>query len=143
MERLSDTVRVELARFGDAGDIGRIAERWVASVGAGIARHAWPSRIARDGVLHVNTADSVWAFELSHRGPEIAERLGVPSIRFSPGPLAVEDGRVPASPVVEPSEDDRLAASRIAASIADENLRKTVEKVVGLGLASGRSSRPL
>jgi hypothetical protein len=143
VERLSDTLRVELGRFGDAGDIAGIAERWVEAVGAGIARHAWPSRIARDGTLHVNTADSVWAFELSHRGPEIAERLGVPGIRFSPGPLAVEDGPVPGSPVVEPSEDDRVAASRIAAAIDDENLRKTVEKVVGLGLASGRSGRPL
>ena len=143
MERLSDTVRLELGRFGDAGDLGAIAERWVEAVGAGIARNAWPSRIARDGTLHVNTADSVWAFELSQRGPEIAARLGVPGIRFCPGPLAVDDGPAAALPVAEPSEDDLRAASRIAAAIADENLRKTVEKVVGLGLASGRSSRSL
>jgi hypothetical protein len=143
VERLSDTVRVELGRFGDAGDLGEILERWVDAVGEGIARNAWPSRIARDGTLHVNTADSVWAFELSHQAPEIAVRLGVPGIRFAPGPLAVEDRSAPAPAFAEPSDDELRAAAGIAASIADENLRKTVEKAVGLSLASGRSDRLL
>jgi Dna[CI] antecedent, DciA len=143
MERLSDTVRVELGRFGDAGDLGEIAERWVEAVGEGIARHAWPSRIARDGTLHVNTADSVWAFELSHRGSEISHRLGVPAIRFAPGPLAVSDHPAPVRPAAEPTQDDRRTAAGIAARIADENLRKTVEKVVALSLADERSGRSL
>jgi hypothetical protein len=143
VDRLSDTVRVELSRFGDAGDLGTIIERWVDAVGEGIARNAWPSRIARDGTLHINTADSVWAFELSHQAPEIAVRLGVPGIRFAPGPLAVEDRSAPAPAFVEPSEDDLRDAAALAAPIADENLRKTVEKVVGLSLASGRSGRLL
>jgi len=143
VERLSETVRVELGRFGDAGDLGGILERWVDAVGEGIARNAWPSRFARDGTLHVNTADSVWAFELSHQGPEIAARLGVPAIRFAPGPLAVEDRSAPAPVFAEPSEEELRAAAGIAASIDDENLRKTVEKAVGLSLASGRSDRLL
>jgi hypothetical protein len=143
VERLSDTVRVELGRFGDAGDLGEILDRWVDAVGEGIARNAWPSRIARDGTLHVNTADSVWAFELSHQAPEVAVRLGVPAIRFAPGPLAVEDRSTPAPAFAEPSEDDLRDAAGIAAPIADENLRKTVEKAVGLSLASGRSGRLL
>jgi hypothetical protein len=143
VERLSDTVRVELGRFGPASDLSGIVEKWSEAVGEGIARNAWPSRIARDGTLHVNTADSVWAFELSHRGPEIAERLGVPGIRFAPGPLASSDRGAPAPAVAEPTQDDLREAAGIAAGISDENLRKTVEKVVGLSLASGRSGRLL
>jgi len=143
VERLSETVRGELGRFGEAGDLGEIVERWVDAVGEGIARNAWPSRIARDGTLHVNTADSVWAFELSHQGPEIAVRLGVPGIRFVPGPLASGERQEPAPVIAEPHEDELRAAAGIAAGITDENLRKTVEKAVGLSLASGRSGRLL
>jgi hypothetical protein len=143
VERLSDTVRGELGRFGDAGDLGGIVERWVDAVGEGIARNAWPSRVARDGTLQVNTADSMWAFELSHQGVEIAARLGVPGIRFAPGPLASGERQVPARAVAEPREDELRAAAGIAAAIADENLRKTVEKAVALSLASGRSDRLL
>jgi hypothetical protein len=143
VERLSDTVRIELGRFGVAGDLAELVERWPEVVGPGIARNAWPSRISRDGTLHVNTADSVWAFELSHRGPEIAGRLGVPGIRFAPGPLASSDRAAPAPTRAEPTPDDLRRAAGIAAGISDENLRKTVEKTVGLSLASGRSDRLL
>ena len=67
--------------------MAEFVERWPPSVGETIARNAWPARIARDGTVHVNTADSVWAFELGQRAREIAERLGVPKLRFAPGPL--------------------------------------------------------
>ncbi len=60
---------------------------WPEAVGEAIARNAWPARIARDGTVHVNTADSIWAFELGHQAPEIAARLGVEKLRFAPGPL--------------------------------------------------------
>ena len=143
MERLSDTVRVELGRFGTAGDLAEILERWPEAVGEGIARNSWPSRIARDGTLHVNTADSVWAFELSQRGPEIAERIGVPTIRFAPGPLASTDRPTCEPLVVEPTREQRIEAAGIAAGIEDENLRKTVERAVGFSLANGRSDRSL
>jgi len=143
MERLSETVRAELGRFGTAGDLAAVVDRWPDAVGEGIARNAWPSRIARDGILHVHTADSVWAFELSHRGPEIAARLGISGIRFAPGPLAVDSPSGPRLAAAEPSERELREAAGIAAVIADENLRKTVEKAVGLSLASGRDRRLL
>jgi hypothetical protein len=143
MERLSDTVRIEMGRFGSAGDLAELVERWPEAVGDGIARNAWPSRIARDGTLHVNTADSVWAFELAHRGPEIAVRLGVQAIRFAPGPLASSDHSEPPPAAPEPTEADLREAAAIVSGIADENLRKTVEKAVGFSLASGRLGRPL
>ena len=75
MERLSSELKHELSRFGVQAGLAELVERWPGVVGAGIARNAWPARIARDGTLHVATADSVWAFELGHRAVEIAGRL--------------------------------------------------------------------
>jgi hypothetical protein len=112
-------------------------------VGAGIASNAWPARIARDGTLHVATADSVWAFELGHRAGEIAARLGVAKVRFAPGPLpSAEAAAVPAA-APAPSPDDVQRAAELAASIEDENLRESVQKAVSLGLARHPPDRPV
>ena len=143
MERLSDAVRAELTRFGPSADLASLVERWPAVVGDAIAHNAWPSRVGRDGTLHVNTADSIWAFELAHRGPEIAARLGVDAVRFAPGPLAGRPEPPPVPVALEPTPDEVELAVGLAAPIDDENLRKTVEKVVALSLASGRSGRAL
>jgi hypothetical protein len=116
-------------------------------VGDAIARNAWPARIGRDGTLHVNTADSVWAFELAQRATDIAARLEIAAVRFAPGPLAeivpVEQGESPPRSGPVPSEEELRAAVDIASAIADENLRKSVEKAVSLSLARGRSDRLL
>ena len=119
-----------------------LVERWPAVVGDGIARNAWPARIARDGTVHVNTADSVWSFELGHRAAEIAEKLGVPKVRFAPGPLPEPDVEAVENPVeVTPEDDERARA--IASTIDDENLRESVQKAVSLSLARGRTNRPI
>ena len=60
MKHLGDEVKRELGRVTRAdatGVIGELAEAWPAAVGETIARSAWPARVARDGTLHVNTAD--------------------------------------------------------------------------------------
>ena len=122
--------------------MAELVERWPAIVGDGIARNAWPARIARDGTVHVNTADSVWSFELGHRAAEIAEKLGVPNVRFAPGPLPEPDVEAVENPVeVTPEDDERARA--IASAIDDENLRESVQKAVSLSLARGRSNRPI
>ena len=141
MERLSDAVRGELSRFGAQAGLAEVVARWPAAVGDGIARNAWPARLARDGTLHVNTADSVWAFELAQRAREIAERVEVPAVRFAPGPLPVSEPVTAPRAVPEPSEGQTRDAAAIAAPVTDENLRKTVEKAAALALASGRSDR--
>jgi hypothetical protein len=89
----------------------------------------------------VNTADSVWAFELAQRAPEIAARLGVPKVRFAPGPLPGAEAETTRAAVPEPSEEQERQAAEIAASLDDENLRQTVEKTVALGLARERLDR--
>jgi len=119
-----------------------LLERWPAAVGPGIARFAWPARIARDGTVHVSTADSVWAFELGQRSAEIAERLGVSKLRFAPGPLpeASEERTVP---VLEPTAEEDAQARELAAGIGDESLRESVQKAIRFSLARERLDRPI
>jgi hypothetical protein len=123
--------------------MAELLERWPAAVGEAIARNAWPARIARDGTVHVNTADSVWAFELGQRGAEIAARLGVPKLRFAPGPLPSPPAADPPSAPPQPSAEHEAQAQAIAATIEDENLRETVQRAVSLGLARAAAPRPL
>ncbi len=142
MDPLGDEVRSELARFGPQAGMAELVARWPAAVGEAIARNAWPARIARDGTVHVATADSVWAFELGQRADEIAERAGVPRLRFAPGPLPEPEpeGRPPA---IEPTPAERERAAAIAAGIDDEKLRESVQKAVSFSLARERGDRPV
>ena len=144
MKHLGDEVKRELGRFGPEGGISELVEAWPAAVGETIARSAWPARVARDGTLHVNTTDSIWAFELTSRAGEIAERLGVERVRFAPGRLPeAEDPSLeePESKPPEPSETLRREGARLAAEIEDENLRKIVARAAAASLAKGISDR--
>ena len=138
MDRLGNDVRNALARFGPQAGMAELVERWPDAVGAAIARNAWPARIARDGTVHVNTADSIWSFELGQRAAEIAELLGAPAVRFAPGPLPEPDVEAVERPL-EVAPEDVERARAIASSITDENLRESVQKAVSLALARGRS----
>jgi len=122
--------------------MAELVDRWPAAVGPAIARNAWPARIARDGTVHVNTADSIWAFELGHRAAELAERLDVPKVKFAPGPLPEPDPPRVVSPVRVSPHDAELARA-IASRIEDENLRESVQKAVSLALARERGDPPI
>ena len=119
-----------------------LLERWPEMVGAAIARNAWPARIAKDGTVHVNTADSIWAFELGQQAHEIADRLGVPRLRFAPGPLP-EAADEPSEPALEPTPEEDELARALATAIGDEMLRESVQKAVRLSLARERRDRPI
>ena len=93
-ERIGGDVQRELSRFGPAEGMTEIVRAWPEAMGEQIARNAWPARLARDGKLHVATASSAWAFELSQLEPKLlarlAETLGdaTPAgLRFAPGKL--------------------------------------------------------
>ena len=120
-----------------------LVERWPEVVGDAIARNAWPARIARDGTVHINTADSVWAFELGQKAAEIAGKLGVEKLRFAAGPLPEADEEAAVSTPVETTPEDEERARAIASSISDQNLRESVQKAVSLSLARGRSDTPI
>jgi Dna[CI] antecedent, DciA len=144
VKHLGDEVKRELDRFGPEGGIGDLVEAWPSAVGETIARSAWPARVARDGTLHVNTADSIWAFELTSRAKEISARLGVERIRFTPGRLPEadeQDVKEAESGPPQPSETLRQEGARLAAGIEDENLRKIVARAAAASLAKGISDR--
>jgi Protein of unknown function (DUF721). len=121
--------------------MAELVELWPTAVGEQIARFAWPARIARDGTVHVHTADSVWAFELGHRAAEIAGRLGVTSVGSRRDPCRRHSGARDARRRADPEEDAR--AHELAAAISDEKLRESVQKAVRLSLARDRFDRPL
>jgi hypothetical protein len=123
--------------------MAELVERWPEVVGEGIARNAWPARIARDGTVHVNTADSVWAFELGQKAAEIAGKLGVEKLRFAAGPLPEADEDAPVFTRAAPTREDNERARAIASSISDEKLRESVQKAVSLSLARGREDTPI
>jgi hypothetical protein len=137
MDPLGPEIESELARFGPQAGMAELVARWPEVVGPAIARNAWPARIARDGTVHVNAADSVWAFELGQRATEIAARLEVPRLRFAPGPLP-EPAPEPPAETVRPTVQEAERALAIASVIDDENLREQVQKAVALSLARGR-----
>jgi hypothetical protein len=141
LTRLSGDVRRELDRHGPQAGMTELLARWPEAVGTAIARIAWPARIGRDGTVHVNTADSVWAFELGRRAVEIAARLDAPRVRFAPGPLPSADDAVRDREVVHPTAEDESRAEAIARAIEDEELRKRVKRAVALGLAKAPPDR--
>ncbi len=151
MERIEGAVRKELGRFGPVGSIGRIAEVWAEAVGESIARNAWPARIARDGTLHVHASSAAWAFELTQLAPPILDRLreaageaAPKSLRFAPGLLpepAPDEFEEQQSRPVRASAEARAEAARLAGEIADEDLRKLVERAVAASLARPAADR--
>ena len=146
MERLAADLARELARFGPQGAIGDHAAAWPRAVGDAIARNAWPARVARDGTLLVHTVDAVWAFELTQRAADIAARVGVPAVRFAPGPLPAPGEDAPpatAAPAVVPRREDVERAAALAASIEDEELRALVARAAAASLARAASDRGL
>ncbi|MFL5920254.1 MAG: DUF721 domain-containing protein [Gaiellaceae bacterium] len=151
MERIGRDVKRELGRFGSAGKMADVVGAWPAAVGETVAANAWPARLARDGTLHVNAASSTWAFELQQLEADISERLrdaldeaAPPRLRFAPGPLpelGVEASEAPRKPPLEPTAEDARAAHDLAAPIASEELRKSVEKAARMSLAAAADGR--
>jgi hypothetical protein len=147
MDRVGDAVGRELGRFGPAAGMAPIVEVWPAAVGGDIARNAWPARLARDGTLHVNTSDSIWAFELKSRAEDIRTRLGEhapPRLAFAPGPVP-EPGETPVDEAgrapLRPGPEHVAEADSLARVIRDEDLRKVVAKAAALSLAKAADDR--
>jgi hypothetical protein len=147
MERIGDAVRSELGRFGTAAPMADLVELWPRVVGDTIAANAWPARLSRDGVLHVNTSSSAWAFELGHLESELRARLGEQAparFKFAPGPLpdvSPQASERPQEPLPEPSREQAERARDWAAEIGSEELRKTVEKAARASLARASVDR--
>jgi hypothetical protein len=153
MDRLEGAVRRELGRFGPAdGDMVAIVRAWPAAVGDTVRRNAWPSRLSRDGTLHVNTSSSTWAFELGRLASTILEQLRPelgeatpPKLRFAPGAIPDEEAAAPGKsaqdrPVV--GLEHRARAAELAAGIEDEELRELVARAAAASLSRAASEPP-
>ena len=144
-ERIGQDVRQELDRFGPAGAIADVVAVWPSAVGESISRNAWPARIARDGTLHVSTSSSAWAFELGLLEADLRERLSERLGDRAPKQLRFAPGRLPEPAGPDPGDAERRAPNiteqhlqageEVAATIADENLRKLVAKAAAASLA--------
>jgi hypothetical protein len=153
MERIGDTVKQELRRFGGAGAMPDLVEAWPGLVGEQVAANAWPARIARDGTLHVNASSSAWAFELGQLEgeilPRVQEALGASAprrLRFAPGPLPEplrEASETRREPLPQATDDQAREAHSWAAAIDSEELRKTVEKAARASLARAAADRSI
>jgi hypothetical protein len=151
LERIGDNAQRELARFEPAPGLLDVVAAWAESVGAEIARNAWPARISRDGTLHVATSSSIWAFELTQLEAEVRGRLearlaeNVPKqLRFAPGPLPTPapgspQDASPESPTVRP--ETRARAESLTAGIEDEELRRLVAAAAAASLERAASDR--
>ena len=153
MERIGHDVEQQLGRFDGRGAMPRIVSAWPAAVGDEVARNAWPARVGRDGTLHVHTSSSVWAFELGQLAPQILARLRTELGAAAPTGLRFAQGHVP-EPAPAPPESAAATTLRVsaeaveearalAAPIADEELRKRVERAVSLGLSKRGDGRSL
>jgi hypothetical protein len=141
---LGNDVKRELERFGPQAGMPELVAAWPGVVGETIARNAWPARVDGKGTLHVNTADSVWAFELTSRGADIAARMGVAQVRFAPGALpeaAPERADTVETLLREPSDEARAEGERLAAAIADEKLRRIVARAAAFSLETAAEDR--
>jgi hypothetical protein len=149
MERIEDSVRGELARFGPQGGMPDVVAIWPDAMGPMVAANAWPARIARDGTLHVNTSSSAWAFELGQLAAAMLEQLREKLGGSAPKALRFTVGHLPEPPtkelregrtdVPEPTEEALQRAAELASGIDDEELRKRVQRAAALGLSTARS----
>jgi hypothetical protein len=148
-EGLGAAVGRELARLGPGATLGPIAEAWAEAVGPAVAANAWPARVARDGTLHVATASSAWAFELTHLETTVRSQLRARLGDATPPRLAFAVGRLPepgAPDVTEasrtvpiPTEADRDRAAEIAHAVESSELREAVARAAAASLAAARS----
>jgi hypothetical protein len=151
MDRIGDAVRRELGRFGTSGAMADLVSAWPEAVGETVARNAWPARLSRDGVLHVNAGSSAWAFELQQLESDIAGRLREVLGETAPARLRFVPGRLPepqatgeerrVTPLPEPSLEQAREARGWAAEIESEDLRKSVEKAARASLARASDGR--
>lgn len=150
MERIGQSVEQELARGGsrDAPSLGAVTSAWAAVVGESVSRNAWPSRVSRDGTLHVATSSATWAFELDRLGPEIAEKLSARLGDDAPKKLRFAVGPLPEPALPEPSKTAPERAPEVAPEISAEAAAAAAEiddpelRELALRAARASLSRP-
>lgn len=124
----------------------RIMTEWPAIVGAALAQHSAPERLARprdanSGVLHLRIAGA-WALEFQHLEPRLVERInsyfGYPAvarIRLAQGPLPQQ--RPAPRRLVPLAPEQQVAIDTLIGSVTDPILR---DALASLGRSIARRS---
>lgn len=145
LERIGAWAARELDRFAPADSLREVVAVWAEATGPAVAANAWPSRLGRDGTLHVAASSSAWAFELTQLEATIRarlrERLGEkapPRLRFAVGHLPERGAgdvpiAAPSVPRVTPAS--AREGERLASGIADPELRALVARAAAASLA--------
>jgi hypothetical protein len=115
---------------------GRLVSDWPTLVGADIARHTAPERLAfspgrrEDGTLHL-VVDGPWAVELQHLAPQVIERINgyfgyraVARLKMRRGVLPREPGEPDDPPRLDEAERSRIESE--TAVVADHDLRRAL-----------------
>lgn len=128
-----------------------VIRRWPEIVGAALAAHTLPERLARhrprdpeipaEGVLHVRVASGALATELQHLAPVMVERINrffgfkaVDSIRIHQGPLPPRSA-APARPTRSVAPDRAAAIDAATDAVAAPELRDALRRL-GRALAA-------
>lgn len=137
---MSDLVQVGRLLPGDRRPrrdpvVEAVQEIWADAAGDQIARHSHPVRMTRE-VLVVHCESSTWASELTLLGEHLRERLAEllgdrapPQLRFEVGALPAAERVVP-DVVRAPSSRAAACARRVGSQVADEQLRRAIERAV-------------
>ncbi len=116
------------------GVLIRLKADWPAIVGADWAAQAWPTALARDGVLKLRTASAA-ALELQHRAPLLIERINLYFGRSVVTRLALVQGSLPcpeppsARPLEPLAAGEAEALDRRLAVVADPELRAALGRL--------------
>ncbi|MHB8059630.1 MAG: DciA family protein [Gaiellaceae bacterium] len=152
MDRLDREIKRVARRVGLPA-VSELVRIWPEVVGETIAANAWPAQLNRKRVLQVNTSSATWAFELKHLAPQILAKLGQAlagecpkELHFIPGPVPAagrESDSAPAENRPAASAQERAQGEKLAAVIADDELRALVARAAAASLAqSSRKDAP-
>jgi hypothetical protein len=113
--------------------VSAVRERWAGVVGEAVARHAVPVRLSA-GALVVACSSAAWSSELAMLAPTIAGRLQTElgrelELRFEVGELPPVP-EPPRPPLPPPAAGAVEEAGRLAAGVASDDLRASLERAI-------------
>jgi hypothetical protein len=139
--------------FGKRGfSEAAIVTDWASVIGAELARHTRPERIAfarhsrSEGTLHLRVANSGLALELQHLEPQLIERINryfgyraVARVSISQGPVrSPEEKPVAPEKTLDPVSQKALESK--LSNVTDPDLRMALERL-GQRILAGEGNR--
>lgn len=144
------SVGERLSRAGIAATSGhtelpleRFVRAWAKAVAPAAARHSWPHRVTRAGVLTIACSDAGWAQELGANAESLGRALAeaVPDVPIQRLRFTVADRALHPSPeqsnsppVPKPGRAHLALATHAVEGVADEELRSALKRAIAAAL---------